>query len=195
CLVALTLGCTQPGPAADGGTESGDDDGTTGDGDPPDIDPSSACEGRLEPLAPTGEVQTVGDGTAASCTEQALHAAVAAIHAAEGGGTVLFDCGGQHTITLTESLFVSNTVILHGNRDLTLRGGGAVQVHEVDHHIAFVLQRLTIRDGHVPAGADNQSGAGLLHPWFGTLKVIDVVFENNHSASVDHDVGGGAIYE
>ena len=32
------------------------------------------------------------------------------------------------------------------------------------------------------------------HHGFGTLEVIDVTFENNHSASKDHDVGGGAIY-
>ena len=65
---------------------------------------------------------------------------------------------------------------------------------ELDHYVDFVLQRITVRDGAVPAGAENESGAGLLHPWFGTLKVIDVVFEDDHSASLDHDVGGGAIY-
>jgi predicted outer membrane repeat protein len=67
-------------------------------------------------------------------------------------------------------------------------------VIELDHHIDFVMQQLTIRDGFVAAGSENESGAGLLHPWFGTLKAIDTTFRNNHAESQDHDVGGGAIY-
>jgi predicted outer membrane repeat protein len=193
CIAVVALGCSHAGPTVDDGADESGDEGTTTD-DPPDPDPSSACAGRLEPLAPTGEVRTVGDGTAASCTEQALHDAVAAVNAADVGGTVLFDCGGEHTITLSTSVFVSNTMILDGGGELTLSGGGAVRVIELDHEVDFVLQRVTVRDGQVPAGAENESGAGLLHPWFGTLQVIDVIFENNHSASLEHDVGGGAIY-
>ena len=176
------------------GSEVGDggDDDTTGGY--PEVDPSSACEGRLEPVVASGEVQTVGDGTSESCTEQALHDAVAMVNAAEGGGTVLFDCGGAHTIALTSSVYVSNTMILDGGGEITLSGSNSVRVIELANELDFVLQRITIRDGFVPAGAENESGAGLLSPWFGTLKVIDVVFENNHSASIEHDVGGGAIY-
>ncbi|MCZ7684240.1 MAG: hypothetical protein M5U28_37855 [Sandaracinaceae bacterium] len=157
-------------------------------------DPASGCPGRLEPLEPAGLVETVGDGTAASCTEDALHAAVERVNGEEGGGTVLFDCGGEHTITLTRSVLVSTAMILDGGGAITLSGGGAVRVIELDHYVDFVLQRITITCGFVPAGSENESGAGLLHPWFGTLKVIDAVFEGNHSASLDHDVGGGAIY-
>lgn len=157
-------------------------------------DPASGCPGRLEPLEPAGLVETVGDGTAASCTEEALHAAVERVNGEEGGGTVLFDCGGEHTIGLTRSVLVSTTMILDGGGAITLSGGGAVRVIELDHYVDFVLQRITITGGFVPAGSENESGAGLLHPWFGTLKVIDAVFEGNHSASLDHDVGGGAIY-
>lgn len=157
-------------------------------------DPSSGCAGRLDPAPHAGRVEVVGDGTAASCTEEALHAAVELASGTEGGGTITFDCGGEHTIELTRSVFVPTTMILDGGGEITLSGGGAVRVIELDHHVDFVLQRITIARGFVPAGGENESGAGLLHPWFGTLKVIDVTFDDNHSASVDHDVGGGAIY-
>ena len=191
--LTLTSACSRNDDTAsnaDAGTS--DDEGW--DTDYPDPDPSTACEGHLDPLAPTGTVATVGDGTPASCTEQALHEAVATVNSSADGGTVVFDCGGPQTITLTSSVYVTTAMILDGGGEITLSGGGAVRVIELDHYVDFVLQRITIRDGYVPAGAENESGAGLLHPWFGTLKVIDVVFEDNHSASVDHDVGGGAIY-
>ena len=196
--LALLCGCGGSSSAADGG--AGHDLGPAEDGPPPDGSvtppPATACPGRLDPVAPTGHVETVGDGTTASCTEAALHAAVAAVNDA-GGGTVLFDCGGEVTIALTQSVFVTKAMILDGGGTVTLSGGGAVRVIELQlgHGlIDFVLQRITIRDGFVPAGAANESGAGLLHPWFGTFTGIDLVFENNHSASQDHDVGGGGMY-
>ena len=74
-------------------------------------DPSSGCAGRLEPVAPSGTVETVGDGTAASCTEDALHAAVGAL-SGEAGGTLAFDCGGEHTITLTRSVYVDTSITI-----------------------------------------------------------------------------------
>lgn len=155
--------------------------------------PDAGCDGRLDPVMPAGQVETVGDGSAASCTEQALHAAAAAVTGA-GSGTITFECGGPHTITLTSSVFLAGAVTLDGGGEITLSGGGAVRVIELDHYSDFVLQRITIRNGFVPAGSENESGAGLLHPWFGTLEVIDVAFENNHSESQINDVGGGAIY-
>lgn len=169
---------------------------TTDGGEPPslpDIDPSTDCDGRLDPVAPRGTVQVVGTGDAASCTEEALHNAVDALND-EGGGTITFDCGGDHTIVLTESVFIGEDAVVDGGSEITLSGGEEVRVIELDHHIDFVIQRITIADGYVPAGSDNESGAGVLHPWYGTLKVIDATFENNHSASRDNDVGGGAIY-
>ncbi|MCA9689381.1 MAG: right-handed parallel beta-helix repeat-containing protein [Myxococcales bacterium] len=185
-----TVGTTGPDtdPTETSDTDTGDTDGEPG------VVPASGCPGRLAPLELTGLVAVVGDGSPASCTEQALHDAVAQVNAAEGGGAVTFDCGGPHTITLTQSVFAARSMILDGGGEITLSGGGAVRVIELDHYLDFVLQRITIRDGFVAAGSDNESGAGLLSPWFGTLKVIDATFQDNVSDSQEHDVGGGAIY-
>lgn len=173
-------------------TATGDATGDATGGEPGEV-PGSGCAGRLEPVAHIEPVQVVGDGSAASCSEQALHDAVAQLNAG-AGGTLTFACGGAHSFTLTSSLFVARPTIIDGAGEITLSGGNAVRVIELDHYVDFVAQGLTIRDGFVAAGSPDESGAGILHPWFGTLKVIDTIFENNHSASQDHDVGGGAIY-
>ncbi len=158
------------------------------------VAPTTGCADRLAPVDAEGAVERVGDGSAASCTEDALHDAVAALNAVSGGGTLLFDCGGEHTFSLTRSVFVETSMIIDGGGVITLDGGKAVRVVELDHHVDFVLQRITIQNGFVPAGSENESGAGLLHPWFGTLRVIDVAFLDNHAESEVNDVGGGAIY-
>lgn len=192
---ALGVGCDEGGTGdGDGGTGGGDGGPRTDAGMYMGGDPSTDCEGRLDPVEHAGRVEVVGDGTPSSCTEQALHDAVEVLDGVEGGGTLTFACGGEHTIELTRSVFVGVTMIIDGGDEVTLSGAGAVRVIELDNYVDFVVQRLTIRDGFVPAGAENESGAGLLHPWFGTLLAIDVTFDNNHSASQDHDVGGGAIY-
>ncbi len=166
------------------------DGGAAGDG----IEGDTGCDGRLEPVEHAGTIQIVGTGNPDSCNAQALEEAMAVLNETEGQGTLTFDCGGPHTIELDTSLWVAQPLIIDGNGEVTLSGGGRVRVIELDNYVDLVLQRLTVRDGFVAAGSENESGAGLLHPWFGTLKVIDVTFENNHSESEDHDVGGGAIY-
>lgn len=192
-VLCTALGCSDDGESGGAGG-SGASAGSGGSSGYTGTNPNTDCPGKLTPVEPRGAIETVGDGSAASCAEQALHDAVAAVNGAPDGGTVLFDCGGAHTITLASSLFVTAPMVLDGGGEITLSGGGAVRVIELDHHLDFVLQRITIKDGFVAAGSENESGAGLLSPWFGTLEVIDATFENNHSASTMNDVGGGAIY-
>ncbi len=199
------LGCgdDDSGPGGDAGVQTDANTDADGGGPGPDggdvdagpiVPPTTDCPGRLDPVAPQGLEEVVGDGTPGSCTEQAVHASVDRINNAAGGGTLRFDCGGAHTIELTSSVYLTADAVVDGGGQITLSGGGNVRVIELDHHLDFVLQRITIRDGFVPAGSDNESGAGLLHPWFGTLEVIDATFLNNHCASQINDVGGGAIY-
>jgi predicted outer membrane repeat protein len=162
----------------------------------------AGCPGRLSPL-PTPNPKVVGTGTPASCTEQALRSALDAAKAA-GGGAITFKCGGKHTITVASRLLVGSakdkSVIVDGEGAITLSGGGKTRVFDLDNHTNFVVQRLAIVDGFVAAGEVKEtnkppnSGAAIRHPWFGTLKAIDVRFENNVCASLDGEIGGGAIY-
>ena len=173
---------------SDGGTDTDVDTDTDTDTDS-DGDPPPECPGALDPLDPQGQIEVVGDSTAGSCTAQALIDAVEVLRSVEGGGTITFDCGDEHVITLTESLFVDFPLMLDGEGAITLSGGEAVRVLELDHYTELTVQRLTIADG---LAAD--SGAAILHPWYGALTAIDVRFENNHCTSQEGEIGGGAVF-
>jgi len=186
-------GAGTAGVSGNGGTA-----GSAGNGGAP-----TGCPGRLDPVAPSGELRVVGSGTSASCTETALREAVDAVVAA-GAGTVTFDCGGAHVITVTSQLEIASSkdgvVIIDGKGGITLSGGGTTRVFDLANHTNFVVQRLTISDGFVAAGeaeeenTPSDSGAAIRHPWFGTLKAIDCRFENNHCAGREGEIGGGAIF-
>lgn len=197
-LLALALGalgCGREEDGSDGGAGEGGSGNATGTGmggsaaAPPVIE-DSGCPGALEPMAPRGVIETVGDGTAASCTEAALKAAVAAATAAEAGGTVRFDCGeAAHTIPLTSAIEVDGVLQLDGEDRVTLSGGGADRILDLANHSELVVQRLILRDGRTTG-----SGGAIHHPWYGTLRVIDVLFQNNHAAESEGEIGGGAIF-
>jgi predicted outer membrane repeat protein len=213
--VAAVAACSSDSGRVDGGKIEGGTDGPAfareqgGDKRSPGLDRGAdhgvtptACPGRLSPVATTG-AKVVGTGTAASCTEQALRSALDAAKTA-GGGIVTFSCGGKHTITVASRLIVGSaktkSVIIDGEGVITISGGGKTRVFDLDNYTNLVVQRLTIADGFVAAGEAKEtnkpqnSGAAIRHPWFGTLKAIDVRFENNHCASLDGEIGGGAIY-
>lgn len=201
-LLALASACGGGGSGGSGGTGSGAGGTHTGGGGSGGGVPST-CPGRLEALDTSVDAHTVGSGTPASCTESALRAAVDAVRTA-GGGSVVFDCGGPHTITLGAQLEVGSApdrqVIVDGGGVITLSGGGQTRVFDLANHTNFVVQRITIADGFVAAGEPEEdntppnSGAAIRHPWFGTLKVIDARFENNECESLDGEIGGGAIF-
>ena len=209
-LFAVTMACgsdDDPPGGSSGAGGGGGSAGSTGGGGSGGTGAEgggapTGCPGRLAPVDAIEPVQTVGTGSAASCTEQALRDAVLAVNA--GGGTVTFDCGGEHTITLTSSLPIESgaehTIVIDGGGDITISGGETTRIFDLDNHTNFVVQRVTLADGFVPAGEPEvtnrplNSGAAIRHPWFGTLKAIDVRFENNHCASRDKEIGGGAIF-
>jgi hypothetical protein len=170
--LAITVGCAG---------------GAKGEAVPEEVAP---CPGALVPIEPFGAVETVGDGTAGSCTEGALRAAVESAAAAAAGGTVLFDCGADAlAITLTSPLLVDGALLIDGGGLVALSGGGATRVLELANYAELTVQRLTIRDGLA-----EDSGAGILHPWYGALRAIEVRFENNVCTSTACEIGGGAVF-
>jgi hypothetical protein len=161
----------------------------------------------------------VGTGTAASCTFDALTAAVSQ------GGIITFDCGDAPvTIPVTSSLTPPtssggtpvHTVIDGGNR-IILDGGGAVRLIYWDHASSWAisddtltLQRLALRGGKAtptravpvctqtpndqcPTGFEDGAG-GALYMRDGLLRVIDCTFTDNQAALLGPTTGGGAIY-
>ena len=200
-----------------GGSSSGSS-GATGPGDataPPDIDaasvppPAPTCAAPISAADVTKPTTVVGNGTAASCTEAALSAAVTA------GGIITFSCGAAATtITVTKTLALptDKDTTIDGGGLVTIDGGGAVRVldftypnYRTNHHV-ITLQHLTIAHGHnagtdayAPAPLPCSSGfydgvGGGVHVRDGVLHVIDSKFLENQAEKLGPDVGGGAIY-
>ncbi len=207
----------------DGGGGGGDGDGgSCQPNDPactnvdagPVIPPALTCDPPIS-LEDTGSPdQVVGDGNAASCTRDALAAAVAS------GGVVTFNCGGDVTIDITSAVPLSTDTdtIIDGGGSVTLDGGSAggrqTRIFEYDSPnyrtttTRVVLQRLTMQNAEAPATdftpqdtgnpecaygyKDGEGGAIRIRD--GRLHVIDSVFRNNKAASPGPDTGGGAIF-
>jgi hypothetical protein len=151
----------------------------------------------------------VGTGTAASCTEAALSAALTT------GGVVTFDCGAAPvsiTVTKTIELPFDVDTVIDGGGTITIDGGGAVRIldwnspnYRANTH-SLTLQHITFAHGHatgttmyapapLPCSSGYYDGAGgALQMRDGVLDVIDAVFVNNEAEKLGPDVGGGAIY-
>jgi predicted outer membrane repeat protein len=134
----------------------------------------------------------VGDGTPASCTEQALDSALAA------ATSISFNCGAApHTITVTRQKLIGRSTSIDGGGTITLSGGGSTGVLKTASGaqgrasvISLTIRNLTIRDGKT-AG---QGGAIELGFW-NDLTISNSQFVDNQalkdSATCD---GGGAIF-
>lgn len=183
--LAFTTGCQGEGPV-DGGHNGGDTD--TGNA------PEAICEGQMHVDVST-PTATVGDGTAASCTAEALQMAVV------GGGIVVFDCGTEPvTITVASQIVITKETVLDGGDLVTLSGGSASRILYLDSAYdqttpRLTVQRLTFRDGSSPNdGDDTAVGGGAIYRDGGSLTVIDCSFINNSAPLLGQDVAGGAIY-
>jgi len=151
----------------------------------------------------------VGSGTAASCTEAALDAALTK------GGIVTFRCGtAPATITVTATIELPTTLdtVIDGGGTITIDGGGKVRILDWDHQnyrtnlSSLTLQHITFAHGHAtgtmayaPAPAPCSTGyydgaGGALQMRDGVLHVIDATFADNEAEKLGPDVGGGAIY-
>ena len=204
----------EPTPAPGSGASdsgSGADSGGLGSG-------SSGAGGAVRPAAgrDAGAVDTsrpdrvVGSGTPASCTSEAVVAAVAA------GGIITFDCGPDPvTIRMTATAKVVNAaspvVVLDGGGLVTLSGQEARRIlyqntcdqaqgwttpHcDNQDHPRLTVQNITFADGNASGqGPDTGGGGGgAIFARGGTLTVINAGFARNRCDETGPDVGGAAI--
>ncbi len=196
------------------------DAGNTGDSSgggspPPDVDgggvapPAAICTPPIGAADVSHPTTVVGTGTAASCTEAALAAALTK------GGIVTFDCGASPaTIRVTQTIELPTTIdtVVDGGNKVTLDGGGTVRIldwnsanYRADTH-TLTLQHITLAHGHaagtkpiapapLPCSSGFYDGAGgALQMRDGKLNVVDAAFLDNEAEKLGPDVGGGAIY-
>ncbi len=152
----------------------------------------------------------VGTGSAASCTANAVVAAVA------GGGVVTFNCGPDPvTITVPEIEIFNDgglgdgSVTIDGGGLITLSGGGANRIlyqNTCDQSLHFtssrcdlqttphlVVQNIAFADGSVPGDA-TAFGGGALYVSGGTFKAFNIRVTNSTQSTAHDDWAGGAIY-
>ena len=164
--------------------------------------PDAAME--EDTFAPDG---VVGDGTAESCTSEAVVAAVAQ------GGIITFDCGPDPvTIVMQATAKIFNDtgpeIVIDGGGMVTLSGGGQRRIlymntcdqdqgwttnHCQDQdHPRLTVQNLTFVDANSKGEIEYDGGGGI---WVrgGRFKVINCRFFNNVCADTGPDVGGAAI--
>jgi hypothetical protein len=156
-------------------------------------------------------VASVGDGTAASCTQFALRAAIAS------KSVITFNCGpAPVTIRITSTIEIptDRDTLIDGNGLVTLDGGHSARIFSMvkmnyrTNDYGLTLQRMRLINAKAPGtgyvapdpvnpkcayGYAGGSG-GAIEVRDARLYVIDSVFENNAAASPGPDVGGGAIY-
>lgn len=193
------------------GSTTGDDDGA-GDGgvptDAPVTPPGTTCGAPVQAVDTSHPDHVVGTGTAASCTEAALDAALGS------GGIITFACGASPaTIAVTQTIELRTDVdtTIDGGSNVTIDGGDAVRILDFDHDnyrvntITLTLQNLALAHAHAhgtmmyaPAPSPCSQGyydgfGGALQLRDGKLVVIDCDFESDQAESLGPDVGGGAI--
>ncbi|MBV9026113.1 MAG: hypothetical protein JO362_20520 [Streptomycetaceae bacterium] len=127
----------------------------------------------------------VGSGTADSCTEGALRAAVAA------GGYVRFNCGnGSVTIKVTHEIPVTKTTAVDGAGKVTLDGGGKNRILVAQNGTTLSVRNLRFINGAAAQSEDRGIGSGgaVAGLYKTHVEVIASTFEHNSAGQ-----GGGAV--
>ncbi|KAA3663967.1 MAG: hypothetical protein DWQ04_08115 [Chloroflexi bacterium] len=126
--------------------------------------------------SPVFSAGVVGDGTSGSCTEAALNAALV------GGGSVSFNCGGSHTITLTSQKTITANTVIDGGSVITLSGGNSTRLFSVENGATLTLQNVVVSNGR-----STQNGGALYIERLSTVTITNSTFSNNQGYN------GGAI--
>ena len=155
--------------------------------------PRSVCASPFRLRDITRPTTVVGTGTAASCTRNALAAALLR------GGIITFNCGTQPvTIPITTELQASrNDTIIDGNYLVTLNGTGTTRILRYDRgDFRFATPTLTVQRLRFINGRcqDADGGCAILQKNGGSLIVINCRFESNVGPVIGQDTAGGAIW-
>jgi predicted outer membrane repeat protein len=130
--------------------------------------------------------RAVGSGTAASCTQTALRAAV------NRGGHITFDCGDDPvTIPVTTELRVKKTTVIDGRGKITLDGKGKNRILGVEGSNGLSARNLRFVNGAAAASTDRAVGAGgaIAGLYRAHVEVVGSTFVDNRAG-----LGGGAVY-
>lgn len=148
----------------------------------------------------------IGNGTPASCTSEAVVAAVAQ------GGIIVFNCGPDPvTIPMHATARVFNNrpnVVIDGGGKVTLDGQGSRRILYMNtcdqslvwttshcqnqDHPTLTVQNLTFVNGR-SSGTATMDGGGAIFVRGGRFKVVNSRFFGNRCAGTGPDVGGAAI--
>lgn len=194
----LADGCGDPSSGGADGDAAASRDGAPSDSGPmgdagagmSDGGPISTpiCTPPVLPVDTRAPDAVVGTGTAASCTEAALDAALAV------GGVVTFDCGAApHTVTVTAEKRIDRDTVLDGGGRVTLSGGNATRILTLSAPLDSASPRLTLQRLTLQAGRVDGAGGAVLRLG-GSLTVIDCAFLDNQASIEGLEMAGGAIY-
>jgi hypothetical protein len=180
-----------------GATGAAGETGSAGQGSTTTLPPPKAvCDLPAMAVDTSKPTTVVGDGSAASCTEAALRAAVAS------GGIVTFACGdAPATITVAAEVPVGKDTTIDGGGKVTLSGGGQSRILHITSAWNVSTPLLTVQNLTFTAGFTSDvlntkstaKGGGAIFEDGGSLTVIDCTFDHNQCASTGQDVSGGAI--
>ena len=211
-LVVVSASLTACG-GGGGGSDGGGSGGSVGISDP-QWPPTVGTPGGAGSVPAEGNAvdtsqpdRVVGNGTAASCTGQAVVDAVAQ------GGKIRFNCGASPvTIRMTSTAKVFNNrpdVTLDGQGRVTLDGGDQVrilyqntcdpaQVWTTPNCDNQETPRLTVQNmrfvnGNSTGQTTDGGGGGAIFVRGGQFKIVNSVFSNNRCEATGPDVGGGAV--
>ena len=219
-LTGGVVSCGSKGSAGPGGVDAPAGGGTGDAGTPTQADkgpaagnPDGTCAVPAEAQAEdvSSPTTVIGTGTPASCTGDAVVAAVAK------GGVITFNCGAAPvTIVLTATAKVFNDtgpkVVIDGGNKIALSGGGKIRIlyqntcDEAQRPIsadcnnlqapALTVQNIAFVDGNATGletpGTEN-GGGGAIYVRGGRFKVVNARFFGNVCDPLGPDVGGGAI--
>ncbi|WP_083395295.1 hypothetical protein [Micromonospora sp. WMMB235] len=168
----------------------------------------AAVPAEARPVDTSRPTRTVGSGTPASCTSEAVVKAVAA------GGVITFDCGpAPVTITMKATAKVVNShgprVVLDGGGTVTLSGGGKRRILYMNtcdeaqgwttshcqnqDHPRLTVQNLTFADGDATGERTEGGGGGAIFVRGGRFTVINSRFVGNRCDRTGPDLGGAAL--